>query len=92
MADAALTAYDLHDDETNLDILRRAHRWFHGENSLRLPLADVECGGCCDGLTAGGVNRNQGAESTLAYLWTELLNLNLQNSFSDSHSAAGAAK
>lgn len=26
-----------------------------------------------DGLELDGVNRNQGAESTLAYLWTELL-------------------
>ena len=39
------------------------------------PLVDVRCGACCDGLQPSGVNRNQGAESTLAYLWTELHNL-----------------
>ena len=66
--------------------------WFHGENSLGLPLADIESGGCCDGLTAAGVNRNQGAESTLAYLWTELLNTNVQNSCSESRSTTGAFK
>ncbi|SHF54150.1 Glycosyltransferase involved in cell wall bisynthesis [Mariniphaga anaerophila] len=41
--------------------------WFLGENSLRLPLFDHETQGCCDGLETNGVNRNQGAESTLAY-------------------------
>ena len=41
-------------------------------NSLKQPLVDVRSGACCDGLQASGVNRNQGAESTLAYLWTEL--------------------
>ena len=29
-------------------------------------------GACFDGLQPAGVNHNQGAESTLAYLWTEL--------------------
>jgi hypothetical protein len=92
MADAALTAYGLRDDEINLEIVRRAHRWFHGENSLGLPLADIESGSCCDGLTASGVNRNQGAESTLAYLWTEMLNSNVQNSSSESRSTTVTAK
>lgn len=45
-----------------------AFRWFMGHNDLRLSLFDHETGGCCDGLERGGVNRNQGAESTLAYL------------------------
>jgi len=52
---------------------RRAHAWFHGQNSLCQPLVDVQHGACCDGLQASGLNRNQGAESTLAYLWAELL-------------------
>ena len=39
---------------------------------LKLPLADIERGACFDGLQPDGVNQNQGAESTLAYLWTEL--------------------
>ena len=34
-------------------------------------MADTEQGACFDGLQASGVNRNQGAESTLAYLWTQ---------------------
>ena len=42
--------------------------WFLGENDLRLPLYDFETHGCNDGLESTGVNRNQGAESTLSYL------------------------
>ena len=78
MADAALAAFRLLGDEEYLAAFRRAHGWFHGQNSLREPLADGSSGACCDGLQASGVNRNQGAESTLAYLWTELCNLELQ--------------
>lgn len=50
-----------------IDKLFTAYLWFLGENSLRLPLYDHETCGCCDGLGSTGVNRNQGAESTLAY-------------------------
>lgn len=42
--------------------------WFLGENSLRVSLYDPETKGCCDGLQLTGINRNQGAESTLAYM------------------------
>jgi glycosyltransferase involved in cell wall biosynthesis len=49
-----------------------SYLWFLGENSLRIPLYDPETKGCADGLQPGGVNRNQGAESTLAYLISHL--------------------
>jgi len=42
-------------------------RWFLGENDLRLGLYDEETKGCCDGLESYGINRNQGAESTLCF-------------------------
>ena len=48
------------------------YQWFLGENDLRIPLVDHETKGCCDGLEPTGVNRNQGAESTLAYLISNL--------------------
>lgn len=50
-----------------LEKMFKCYQWFIGENSLRLPLFDHETQGCCDGLEEHGVNRNQGAESTLAY-------------------------
>lgn len=42
--------------------------WFLGHNDLQVPVADLVTGGCRDGLHAEGVNLNQGAESTLAWL------------------------
>ncbi len=72
MAEAALAGLALVGEERYRAAFRRAQAWFHGRNSLLQPLADVGCGACYDGLQACGVNRNQGAESTLAYLWTEL--------------------
>ena len=74
MAEAALAALDLLGGEEYLAAFRRAHGWFHGRNSLKQPLVDVRSGACYDGLQASGVNRNQGAESTLACLWTEMSN------------------
>jgi uncharacterized protein YyaL (SSP411 family) len=74
MADAALAAFTMLGGSKYLAAFRRARSWFHGENSLEQPLADVRSGSCCDGLQRCGVNRNQGAESTLAYLWTEVHN------------------
>jgi len=49
-----------------------SYKWFLGENTLRAPLYDHETKGCCDGLLPNGINRNQGAESTLAYLISHL--------------------
>ncbi|MCE5301545.1 MAG: hypothetical protein LLF97_00380 [Planctomycetaceae bacterium] len=80
MADAAMAAFRLLGDEQYLASFCRADAWFHGKNSLREPLVDGSSGACCDGLLESGVNRNQGAESTLAYLCTELLNLELLRS------------
>jgi len=48
------------------------YKWFLGENTLRVPLYDHETKGCCDGLRSTGINRNQGAESTLAYMVAHL--------------------
>jgi len=42
--------------------------WFLGRNDLQAPLYDYVTGGCRDGLQPGGVNQNQGAESTLVWL------------------------
>lgn len=77
MAEVALAAFNLLPDEEYLAAFCRADAWFSGKNSLRQPLVDESSGACCDGLMEFGVNRNQGAESTLAYLWTQVLKLGL---------------
>ncbi len=91
MAEAALAAFGLDNEASYLATLRRAHDWFRGDNSLRQPLADIRRGSCCDGLQPSGVNRNQGAESTLAYLWTEVHNLEVRHALGDHGTAAASA-
>jgi hypothetical protein len=77
MAEAALAAFDL-DHEDGLSTFCRTNDWFHGNNSQAAALADPESGACCDGLQPLGVNQNQGAESTLAYLWMAVQNFEVQ--------------
>ena len=48
--------------------LKVAFSWFTGHNEMMVDMYNPETGGCYDGLMAEGVNRNQGAESLLAYL------------------------
>ncbi len=63
-----LQAYYLTGDIYYLRLVYTAFMWFLGENDLHINLYDFETGGCRDGLEKEGVNQNQGAESTLAYL------------------------
>lgn len=42
--------------------------WFLGRNALRTPVVDLRTGACHDGVQFDRVNRNRGAESTLAWL------------------------
>lgn len=55
-----------------LKYARAAMNWFYGRNASGLSLYDPTSGGCYDGLTAHGVNANQGAESLLALLLSQL--------------------
>ncbi len=66
-------AYEITKDVKYMHHLYQSYLWFLGENSLNLPLYDHETKGCADGLQPHGVNRNQGAESTLAYLISHLV-------------------
>jgi hypothetical protein len=89
-AEAALVAFDVLDDARQLDTFRRSLGWFHGENSLKLSLVDVRSGACFDGLHESGVNRNQGAESTLAFLWAQLQNIDFSRALNDDRKIIGA--
>lgn len=78
-------AFELMHDPHYLQRIYQTYKWFLGENDLRLPLFDQETKGCCDGLEANGINRNQGAESTLAYLISHAIvldNFNTEYQFS----------
>ncbi|OYX38496.1 glycosyltransferase family 4 protein [Sphingomonas sp. 32-62-10] len=64
--EACAAAYQATQDCRWIDEATRAYRWFLGLNDMDMPLATVQDGGCFDGLTPTGINRNQGAESILA--------------------------
>lgn len=74
-------AFMLTNEAEYLNKLFTSFMWFHGENDLRLGLYDYETCGCCDGLESYGVNRNQGAESTLAYLISYLTVLDVYENY-----------
>jgi hypothetical protein len=72
MVEACASAYRITHDSKWFDLAKHFHLWFLGNNAMGLPLRDASTGGCADGLQAGGVNFNQGAESTLALLQSSL--------------------
>ena len=68
----AIAAARISGDRAWADEAWRCFGWFTGANDLGVPLYAEDTGGCMDGLQPGGANRNQGAESTLAYLLSVL--------------------
>ena len=68
MMSACLEAYRSTSDPWWQEQARRAFDWFIGWNDLGLELYAPGTGGCYDGLHVDRLNRNQGAESTLAFL------------------------
>ena len=70
LADACARAAAVDPDPRWAEGVAAAVRWFLGDNDGEHVMWDPETGGSFDGLEAGGVNRNQGAESTLALLST----------------------
>lgn len=70
LADACARAAVIDPSAIWPDTVRAAAAWFQGANDAGVPMWDPETGGGFDGLHADGVNRNQGAESTLAVLST----------------------
>jgi hypothetical protein len=70
LADACATAFAITAEPRWAAGVRLAAAWFTGDNDTGAVMHDPVTGGGYDGLTAGGRNANQGAESTLALLST----------------------
>ena len=68
LLEACLEANRMTGDDRWITEARRCFDWFLGRNDLGATLYNYETGGCRDGLHADGVNENEGAESTLAWL------------------------
>lgn len=76
MIDACLAATSVANDKKYEKYARKAFDWFLGNNAHGLSLYDFSTGGCRDGLHIEGLNKNQGAESTLSWL-SSLLQIRL---------------
>jgi hypothetical protein len=72
MVEALLYAHSALGEPRYEFLAKRALEWFYGRNRNSAMMYDETTGGCLDGLTADGVNLNQGAESTLAHLLARL--------------------
>jgi hypothetical protein len=72
MADACARAFAYTHDLRWAQAVQRAAAWFLGDNDVGVAVFDPVTGGGFDGLEATGVNRNEGAESSLAFVGTML--------------------
>jgi hypothetical protein len=68
IVEACAAAWRVTNGPVWLTEMLRAYAWFDGANTVGIAVADPAIGGCGDGLSPIGVNANQGAESTLAWL------------------------
>jgi len=68
MIEACVEAFNVTRDKSWLDNAVMCFNWFLGHNDLNMSLYDPKTGGCRDGLMADGINQNEGAESSLAWL------------------------
>ena len=75
LINACLDVYIATGDKKWFEESERCLSWFLGQNDLQLPVCDYKTGGCGDGLERQGINSNQGAESTLAWI-ISLINMN----------------
>jgi glycosyltransferase involved in cell wall biosynthesis len=68
MIEACVEAFNITRDRAWFEDAAMCFNWFLGQNDLNMPLYDPKTGGCRDGLMADGINQNEGAESSLAWL------------------------
>jgi len=67
------SAWEATGNKEFINNLRLSFDWFFGNNDLGISLFDDESKGCNDGIEAFAINRNQGAESNIAYLLSWLV-------------------
>lgn len=72
-------AYDMTQNIRFFNLMKKSMSWFLGENDLRASLYDPDTKGCCDGLQINGPNRNQGAESSLAFVISNMAVKEVEN-------------
>jgi len=73
LIEACVAAHQITGDKYWLDHTKTCFDWFLGSNDLGVSLYNPDTGGCRDGLHIDGVNLNEGAESTLAWLLSQVI-------------------
>lgn len=76
---ACVKAYRITKDRRYLDAAETCYDWYLGKNIAGVSLIDPDTGGCMDGITPDGPNKNEGAESLLSWffawlVWDEVTN------------------
>ena len=74
---ACVKAYRLTKERRYLEAAKTSYDWFLGKNIAGVSLIDPDTGGCMDGITPDGPNRNEGAESLISWflawlVWDEV--------------------
>ncbi len=59
-------------DRVQIEDIAAVYLWFFGKNTNAVTMADEKTGACLDGIFLTGPNLNNGAESMLAYQWSEI--------------------
>jgi hypothetical protein len=72
MESACVRAFAYTRDHRWAEAVQRAATWFLGDNDIGVAVFDPVTGGGFDGLESSGVNRNEGAESSMAFVGTML--------------------
>lgn len=68
-----LEAYKVSGHREHLHMAFSAYDWFYGYNHHGISLYNERTGGCFDALTEEGVNLNQGAESLLSIMLSDMM-------------------
>ena len=71
--EALIEAYNTTKKQEYLEYALDCFKWYHGANIKGVELFDLHTSTCFDGITPKGLNRNQGAESTLSYYMAYLV-------------------
>lgn len=65
--EALIEAYNSTNSHSYVEYALQCFKWYHGSNIKGVEVFDPQTSTCFDGITPKGLNKNQGAESTLSY-------------------------
>ena len=81
---ACLKAYNLTNEAYYLQCAKNCFEWYLGKNISNLSLIDSDTGGCMDGITKTGLNKNEGSESLISWV----ISISTMNELKNHHNIA----